>query len=322
MWRRRWGTDILRVPRRCPVSSGGRRTRARRTGVAQWRLVLGQHRRLLAAVRDGGGHRVLSGLWGDHVTRDTMYLADLLRRMHWLSLQQHLWELPRWMTDSDARELRRAYARSIVAKSVGPRARRVVRRLRSGATEPSDGMAWLGERIRGRTPLIATPLSTGGSAHARSLYLNVRAKHHAWSIESNDKLFAGYGLQIAYPFLDRDLVSLLMSIPGDVISYQGVPRALVRRGLESSLPTSVRTRRWKGDLGPMIHEVSSSESTRVANWFRRGSVAAMMGYLNEEVLFAQLDAWGRGTGYDAERRLGELVGLESWLRAYFGRGMT
>ena len=49
-------------------------------------------------------------------------------------------------------------------------------------------------------------------------------------MESNDKAAAMYGMEMAFPFLDRDLLSFLMAIPGEMQTWNGVPKALLRRG--------------------------------------------------------------------------------------------
>ena len=66
--------------------------------------------------------------------------------------------------------------------------------------------------------------------------------------ERENKIAAGHGVEISTPFQDRDLLSFMMAIPGDVQGHNGVPKALLREGLRDVLPESVALRRWKADF--------------------------------------------------------------------------
>ena len=67
------------------------------------------------------------------------------------------------------------------------------------------------------------------SAHARAIYIEARSKYQVQCMEWNSKVGARYGLEVAFPFLDRDLIAFLMAIPGEMHAHHGVPRALLRR---------------------------------------------------------------------------------------------
>ena len=272
----------------------------------------------LNAVRGTGARVFMSGLWGDHMTRDTSYMIDLFRGFHWVSLLKHAGEYPRWLRDSDAMQLQRMFGWEILRSLVPEVTRPALRAVRLRVAEDDQQMSWYGDRLRTRLHRSSSGVPRG-SAHARSLYLSVRSKHQAWSMESNNKLYAANGLGVVYPFVDRELVSYLMSIPGDEISRGGVPRSIVRRGLDGVLPDSIRDRRWKADATSSVHEAYLAESDALAEGFRRGSLAASMGYIRQDVLDDELSR-GRRMGYEVERRMSELLGLEAWLKAFFGGG--
>jgi asparagine synthase (glutamine-hydrolysing) len=277
----------------------------------------------LQRAREIGGDAVLSGMWGDHVTRDTAYFADLFLSLRWVALVRHMREQPRWLTEVGTGELQRGWLMDIVRSALPDitrsRIRAFRRRLRQGSGERYP-MPWYTDRLRQSLEPEHAPADVTGSAHAVSLYRAVRAKHQAWNAEANNKMNAVHGLDVSFPFIDRDVVSFLMSIPGDEIAAGGVPRAIVRSGLRSVLPSSVRERRWKAYLDEAIREISTAEASRVADWFREGSLATRMGYIRRSELERQLQVWCSAPSYDMERRLGELVGLEGWLRAFFGGG--
>jgi asparagine synthetase B (glutamine-hydrolysing) len=56
------------------------------------------------------------------------------------------------------------------------------------------------------------------------------------------------GLELREPFLDRELVGFLLSIPGEMQTWRGVPKSLLRDAMRSVLPESIVGRRWKADL--------------------------------------------------------------------------
>ena len=73
-------------------------------------------------------------------------------------------------------------------------------------------------------------------------------------MELNNKVASIYGLESAYPFLDRDLVAFLMAIPGEVQTRNGVPKALLRAALHGVLPDAITLRRSKGDFTHLVNE--------------------------------------------------------------------
>ena len=77
---------------------------------------------------------------------------------------------------------------------------------------------------------------------ARSLYVEARSKYHVHCMEWNAKTAARFGLDAAIPFMDRDLVAFLMSVPGEIQNRDGVPRALLRAAMRGVLPEAVRQR--------------------------------------------------------------------------------
>ena len=52
-------------------------------------------------------------------------------------------------------------------------------------------------------------------------------------------------MELALPFLDRDLVGFLMAVPGEYTSFGGVPRAILREAMRGVIPDTVVERRWK-----------------------------------------------------------------------------
>src|SRR4029077_13817410 len=83
------------------------------------------------------------------------------------------------------------------------------------------------------------------TARGASVYRQVRPMYYAQAMEWANKISAVNQLTPAYPFFDRDLVSFLMAIPGDVPCWNGVPKALLRSAMAGILPPSIAGRRGR-----------------------------------------------------------------------------
>ena len=142
-------------------------------------------------------------------------------------------------------------------------------------------------------------------------------------MELNNKLASIYGLESAYPFLDRDLVAFLMAIPGEVLTRNGVPKALLRAALHGVLPDAIALRRSKGDFTHLANEAVERDFPRVVHCLGRDGEAVKRGYVTEDVLnknLKRLEGRVRGPTCEVAWRLSDLTGLELWLRLFFGEG--
>src|SRR5205085_9717943 len=89
------------------------------------------------------------------------------------------------------------------------------------------------------------PQTKFASLHARTMYQEVRAKYYVQAMELHNKAGAAAGMDMALPYLDRDLLWFLMSIPGEFLTEGGVHRGLLRKAMEGILPLEIRERRSK-----------------------------------------------------------------------------
>jgi asparagine synthetase B (glutamine-hydrolysing) len=99
----------------------------------------------------------------------------------------------------------------------------------------------------------ARPQGKFASKHAEECYQHANSKYHLNVLEETNKMSASYGLEPAYPFMDRDLISFIMAIPGEVVNWQGVPKGLFREAMRGVLPEAIRLRRWKADFTDFIN---------------------------------------------------------------------
>jgi asparagine synthase (glutamine-hydrolysing) len=174
-------------------------------------------------------------------------------------------------------------------------------------------------RLALRQPVLGGHLPT---THARSLYDEARSPHHAFCLEWDNKVAAMHGLDMAFPFMDRDLLSFLMSIPGEALTCNGIPRGLLREAMRGILPDTIANRTWKADFTHLVNDGMERDFPSLAHYLESGSAAITQGYLVESKMQALLTQY-RGqlkTGTcEAAWTLGDMLGLELWLQIFIER---
>jgi hypothetical protein len=139
-------------------------------------------------------------------------------------------------------------------------------------------------------------------------------------LEWNCRVAAMHGLDIAFPYLDCDLVQFLMSIPGDVQSHDGVPRGLMRAAMRGLVPDAIVDRRGKGEFTKLANRSIDLDFEQIIEVLGSSSLAVQYGYVDGPVLWRLLGEW-RHTVRSSENavcanRLLELCGMELWLRQF------
>jgi asparagine synthase (glutamine-hydrolysing) len=270
------------------------------------------------AIRARGARVLLVGMMGDELLGDTSYLVDLAWRLRWGTVRRHLREIPVWTEDAGGNYYGRLFRSEMARSFVRPQVLPILRRLKAVLTDPYESEPWWGEGLRDRgrrSPRVADAAATLRSESGRTLYRNVYGRRDLMMRQREDKIAAFYGFEEVSPYLDRDVLSFLVAIPGDVMSQDGVHRALLREAMREVLPPSISSRTWKGEYGPLfnagvaacVREVASD----VGDWevVRRGYVVC------EVVSRSLVDAIeDTGTKLHPIRRV---IELENWLRAYF-----
>ena len=70
--------------------------------------------------------------------------------------------------------------------------------------------------------------------------------HTSCKSKGMKKWRTGYGMEHVTPFLDRDVIAYLMSIPGEILNQGGVPRALLRQAMTGIVPSPILGRQMAG----------------------------------------------------------------------------
>ena len=208
---------------------------------------------VVRAVVEGAGARgtsvLLSGLGGDSVvSHGVAYLTELAGSGHPVRFLAEARALAR-RHDRALTPLVRTYGvRPFVPPAVlRRRGRRQNEDFRIGAVSApvrSDVVRDLGleERVaaRGRS----RPARTSRQAHLREL----TSGHPPYAFEGDFHTDVVTGVERRYPFVDRRLAELCLSMPGDQKLRDGWTRSIMRRAMADVLPEVVHQRPGKGDL--------------------------------------------------------------------------
>ncbi|MEM6660916.1 MAG: asparagine synthase-related protein [Pseudomonadota bacterium] len=173
----------------------------------------------------GGDETISSGGLGE--------AADALARLHLPDLLRAARKLAR----IEGKSPWQVVARDVANRMLSPRARTRVRRWFGADADPMDRLAAYltpeGHR------LIGGPSTPWRSEAGR------RAKLDDGRLAQNAEymaIFAAkYGISVAFPFLDRDLVAFSLGLPADVLTRDGERRWLMRRAMQGVLPEMIRT---------------------------------------------------------------------------------
>jgi asparagine synthase (glutamine-hydrolysing) len=209
---------------------------------AAWRA----QRPMLAAARAQGARVLLTGHWSDQLFFVTSYLSDLVVRLAWRQVAAHIREYAKWFPDADPSYFRSRFRRELLL-NLTPHAMRTRFRPLLGGLIEGNGMSEAGTELARlvRRPRPAVRRPRCATAHARDVYQVVRAKAHRLQFEADEKLAAGYAIESVSPFLDVDVIAFLMSIPGEMQTHNGVPRALLRDAMRGIVPDAILRRRWR-----------------------------------------------------------------------------
>jgi len=286
------------------------------------------HRAVLERARAAGCRTMLDGFFGDQMlfTR-AGYLVDLARKGRWLKVRGDLREFARWMTDADPAYFRREFRRAFV-RSLPPRwlFRALKRHVGDWRGRTSMYPSWFTGRLRQRALARHTrPIDYRASPvtyHAQELHGHVTAGHYLSQLHRQISAGQMYGVDVCYPFRDRDLVAFLMAIPGEIVNWRGVPKGLMREALKGVLAERIRTRRWKADLTRVGNQAAARGHETIARLLTRDCLSARLGFVDGVILEQSIAALAVSIAEDETAttrwQLEDAIGLEVWLQRFFG----
>ena len=310
------GTAIVRIPQR----PGFMEFADREVWHAESPMLEGlasQRQAMLRALNEARVGRLLTGHWGDQVLSDSDYLVDLCRSRRWRAMRHHsrAWRIRH-------RRLAARFARDLASRYLPPVAARTGRHLlrrREGIWRAP----WFSDRFRRilRERFEAARLARpGGTTHAWAIYQQSRRSYHVQCLEWNCRIAAMHGLEMAFPYLDAELLQFLMSIPGDIQSHEGVPRGLMRAAMRRIVPNVVTDRRTKGEFTHLANQSIEIDFSQIAAVLGRSSRLVERGYVDGPILWRLLGEWRTALqsvdSASLANRVLELCGMEIFLRQF------
>jgi asparagine synthetase B (glutamine-hydrolysing) len=107
------------------------------------------------------------------------------------------------------------------------------------------------------------------TSHAKALYHQVKSGYNVFRYEWANKIASIYGIEYAYPFLDQDLVAYLMAIPGEMQTWKGVPKGILREAMRGVLPTQILERRWNAEGTDLFNDRVAQDFPQIVESFKR-----------------------------------------------------
>lgn len=152
-----------------------------------------------------------------------------------------------------------------------------------------------------------------------------RHEHHrrlTWgamvsTVELLNKTAAMYGVELRFPFWDRDLVAYCLALPPEQKLRRGWTRLVMRHALEGLLPAEVQWRGGKADLTTAFEAgMATHERERVATALGEGR-AMLAPYIDLHSLTESYDRFLAGTSDPVDSlSLFRAVSLAQWLRQH------
>jgi asparagine synthase (glutamine-hydrolysing) len=278
---------------------------------------------LLEHARAAGCSTILEGYFGDQMLFARRYLLDLVRCGRWARVRSDLKTFREWMTDVDAGVFEHQFFDALVRDAI-PRWLFQVAKKRSTRWRtrryPRCYSRRLIRRLLERQLGRFEPRCRSASSHAWEYHGRASGGHSLAQVRQLSALGVMHGIDVAYPFRDRDLVAFLMAIPGDVVNADGVPKGLLRHALRGLLPDTIRNRRSKADFTRVSNQAVLNDYEIAAALLTRDCSSARLGFVDGDKLEQSVAAFkaGIGTASDAVDgwQLNRLVGLEVWLRHF------
>ena len=179
------------------------------------------------------------------------------------------------------------------------------------------------ERHRRRTifdTLAASTRRFGPPSRIRSyrdaVLANVSGASAQQGIETTSKWGAANGVDACLPFLDRDLLQFLLTLPDNVAYHNYGLKPLLRQSMRGIVPDAVLRRRDKGDYTAAMRKQSLTSAVvlDMLDGLRR---PIALGYISQASARKTLARIERGSDiWDGSDGIAALLGLDVWLRLF------
>ena len=178
---------------------------------------------LLAWAQEVGARTLLTGMWSDQLLFVTGYLTDLAMQLRWRQVARHMREYACWFPDADPAYFRQRFRRELLLNLTPRAVREWIRPLHMSLSRSQ--VRWpiseaLAKRLRRHRPPTRQPRYATVRTRGASIRPCGPGRTSCKS-KGMKKLVYGYGVEHVTPFLDRDVIAYLMSIPGEILNQGG-----------------------------------------------------------------------------------------------------
>ena len=195
-----------------------------------------------AVAKTVGADLLLTGVAGDEVLDQYDVLADLLRHRHFIRWQHDARRYASW-SGRGLRWVAMDSARGATPPNVKRSVRSILRRSGVPADSPLRGDVY--EQVL-TSPAELNPTDVGFPSLTQNLVIAyTRAPLLVLLVEYDETRAANHGLASSHPYLDRQLIEFVASIPVPDRPFDGRSKTLARSGFAGYLPQSVLDRRTK-----------------------------------------------------------------------------
>lgn len=282
-------------------------------------------RTLNQSLSDQGVSLMLTGHFGDQILFDQSYLVDLFKSLQWREIKNQFTGFAKWMEASEVQFRRQQFLRGL-GKEMLPNSLQNL--YRKGRNLRRDSQS-LRQNLMGpvlKEALIkwqpTNQVFTNASSQAQALYRQTKLRYHVDSLEWQNKIYAHFGMDVEFPYFDKDLVQWMIQLPGHLQNLNGTPRSLLRFAFKDLLPRSIQERRDKGDYSLFLNKGVHTDLDQITDLLHSGSFIVKEGLIDENKLQSLIKSF-QSSNQDATQSwdLMDLVGLETWSQYFFAGGL-
>jgi asparagine synthase (glutamine-hydrolysing) len=279
---------------------------------------------LFLAAQESGARTILTGHWGDQVLFSQDYLVDLFRRLRWARIVRDLRVYPEWLEPVPASVFRHRFRLDMIKYHIPDRLVPLLREIRARFGGLGRDSAIYSDRLRAAARKSdyrpAKPHRAFATAHGAGLYDMIRTRLYVHCLEWDDRLGAMFGMAYGVPFLDRDFCSFLMSIPGEVVTCDGITKGLLRHSLQGILTREITERRWKAGAASEVLPVPMDDVELMREFLRSGRSGPATPFLSESVFQGGPTIPGNEPNFNQGEAFSDLVtamSLQTWEEVFF-----
>jgi asparagine synthase (glutamine-hydrolysing) len=223
---------------------------------------------------------LLNGMGADEIlgSINLYYLADMVKQGQWRTLKRTLNAL----AASDPYELgltpRQYLMRFGIRPLIPPKLAALRKRLK-GSPYPDWIDPSFAQRIDLENRITAHRRRIFRELFQQCSYDCMRHEYTPLLLHYEDANNAGFGIESRFPFIDKDLVEFLFSLPTGQKIRDTVTKIVLRNGMKGILPESIRTRTDKGFINRRIDHWLRNQYASQVDETLRGKALGDLGVL-------------------------------------------